>query len=209
VRRRVVGAALAALVVALAVAGCGRSARDGGGETATLPATTPVASELAASVTDAATSGAASADPAPVAVTDTGEGTATQPRLADLVSASIDQRAGTLTVRVELARPLDGGRLADDEQVAVGAYLLANPDDDDPYAARVLIDAGQRPRFLFGPWLGQGRPIDGTLDGTMLTLVVPGLTQGRFRYAQFFAEDPSGGETLPDDTAGLVAINAG
>ena len=40
------------------------------------------------------------------------------------------------------------------------------------------------------------------------TLVVPALEQGRFRYAQFFAEDPAGGETLPDDDAGVVAINA-
>ena len=56
----------------------------------------------------------------------------------------------------------------------------------------MLIDGGQAPRFLFGPWLGKGKPIEGTLDGTALTLTVPDLEQGRFRYAQFFAEDPGG-----------------
>ena len=103
---------------------------------------------------------------------------------------------------------LDVAALGADEQIAVGAYLLASPDDVDPFAARVLIDAGQEPRFLFGPWLGQGKPIEGSLDGTALTLTVPDLEQGRFRYAQFFAEDPGGVETLPDDDAGVVPINA-
>ena len=111
-------------------------------------------------------------------------------------------------MHVELARPLEGARLGPDDQVAVGAYLLASPDDVDPFAARVLIDGGGPPRFLFGPWLGTGQPIEGALEGTALTLTVPGLEQGRFRYAQFFAEDPVGAEVLPDDAAGLVAINA-
>jgi hypothetical protein len=203
VSRRVLRVALVALVAAAALTGCGRTARDGGGQTTTLPATTPVASEIAASVTDVAPDGTTPAgDPAETAIRDAGS-----PQ-ADLASASVEQRGGTLTVRVRLAHPLDPSGLGADEQVAVGAYLLANPDDVDPYAARMLLEAGAPPRFLFGPWLGTGRRIDGTLDGTELTLRVAGLDQGRFRYAQFFAEDPVGSETLPDDAAGLVAINA-
>lgn len=213
-RRRGVLALLA--VVALALAGCGRTARDGGGETVALPSTTPVASTLAASVADTApaptteapetTSGGATTEPAASVSDEEDPGSAE--RLADIVNASIEQQGGTLTVHVELARPLAAAALGPDEQIAVGAYLLASPEDVDPFAARVLIDAGQEPRYLFGPWLGKGQPIEGELDGTALTLTVPGLEQGRFRYAQFFAEDPGGVETLPDDAAGVVPINA-
>ena len=213
-RRAPVAIVVAAL--ALALAGCGRTARDGGGETVPLPTTTPVASTLAASVADSAPPSTAAAPET------TGDATTTEPaasvsddedpgsaeRLADIVNASIEQAGGTLTVHVELARPLDVAALGPDEQIAVGAYLLASPEDVDPFAARVLIDAGTEPRFLFGPWLGKGQPIEGTLDGTALTLTVPDLEQGRFRYAQFFAEDPGGVETLPDDAAGVVPINA-
>jgi hypothetical protein len=196
--------AVAALVAVL-LAGCGRSARDGS-KPAALPSTTPVASDLAASVADTATAVASSG-----AATTTTHATApegTSPRFADLRSATIEQRGGALTVRITLAHPLDASLLHGDEQIAVGAYLLASPDDADPYAARLLLDAGQPPRFLFGPWLGRGRRVDGSLEGAELTLRVSGLAQGRFRYAQFFAEDPSGGETLPDDETGMVAINA-
>jgi hypothetical protein len=213
---RRLGALAVAVLLAVALAGCGRTARDGGGETVPLPSTTPVASTLAASVADSAP---ASTAEAPGSTADTGsteagasvsddEDPGSAERLADIVSASIEQQGGTLTVHVELARPLDAAALGPDEQIAVGAYLLASPEDVDPFAARVLIDAGQEPRFLFGPWLGKGQPIEGELDGTALTLTVPGLEQGRFRYAQFFAEDPGGVETLPDDAAGVVPINA-
>jgi hypothetical protein len=209
--------ALAALaVLAVTLAGCGRTARDGGGETVPLPTTTPVASTIGASVADSApatsaeapepTTGAGAREPS-ANVTD-GQDTGSTDRLADIASASIEQQGGTLTVRVQLARPLDVDALGADEQIAVGAYLLASPEDVDPFAARVLIDAGTPPRFLFGPWLGKGQPIEGTLDGTELTLTVPDLEQGRFRYAQFFAEDPGGVEVLPDDAAGVVPINA-
>ena len=205
------------MALALALAGCGRTARDGGGETVPLPTTTPVASTLAASVADtvAASTAAAPGDDRrtrrrrrPPASVSGRRGPGSAVRLADIVNASIEQQGGTLTVHVELARPLDVAALGADEQIAVGAYLLASPDDVDPFAARVLIDAGTEPRFLFGPWLGKGQPIEGTLDGTALTLTVPGLEQGRFRYAQFFAEDPGGVEVLPDDAAGVVPINA-
>jgi hypothetical protein len=179
-------AVVAVLVLALVPAGCGRSARDGGGAPAPLPPTTPVGPALVATVGDGPSEG----------------------RLADIVAARVEQREGTLSVRVQLARPLDGIALQGEEQVAVGAYLLAGPDDLAPHAAFVVLDPGRPPRFLYGPWLTPGRPIDGSLDGTELTLAVDGVEQGRFRYAQLFAEDPSGIEVLPDDRAGLVAINA-
>jgi len=208
-------AAMVALLLLLtAAAGCGRTARDAGGETVALPETTPVASTIAATVSDPASPPSTPADE-PDGETGAGQGGVTdtgaesgRARLADIVSASIEQQGGTLTVHVELARPLDGARLGPDDQVAVGAYLLASADDVEPFAARVLLDGGGPPRFLFGPWLGTGTQIDGTLDGTALTLTVPGLAQGRFRYAQFFAEDPAGSEVLPDDAAGVVPINA-
>ncbi len=208
--------AVVLVVAALALAGCGRTARDGGGETVPLPTTTPVASTIGASVADSAPASAAEtpepatgAEPTePSASVSDEEDTGSADRLADIASASIEQEGGTLTVHVKLARPLDVDALGADEQIAVGAYLLASPEDVDPFAARVLIDAGTPPRFLFGPWLGKGQPIEGTLDGTELTLTVPALEQGRFRYAQFFAEDPGGVEVLPDDAAGVVPINA-
>ena len=54
-------AAVRLAVLALALAGCGRTARDGGGETVALPTTTPVASTLAASVADTAPASTAEA----------------------------------------------------------------------------------------------------------------------------------------------------
>ena len=127
--------AVVLVVAALALAGCGRTARDGGGETVPLPTTTPVASTIGASVADSAPASAAEtpepatgAEPTePSASVSDEEDTGSADRLADIASASIEQEGGTLTVHVKLARPLDVDALGADEQIAVGAYLLASP----------------------------------------------------------------------------------
>lgn len=126
----------------------------------------------------------------------------------DLVAGDLAEAGGALRVRIRLATPPTIGRRAVSGLV-VGAYLLRRSDDTAPDAARVVLGAGG-PAFRFGPWQGRSRPVEGRIDGTLVTITVASVPSGRYRYVQFYAESAGATDVLPDaaaDDAGVLPID--
>jgi hypothetical protein len=182
----------AVAVIALLAAGCGGQPKGGGGGS-----TDTVFPTLS---TDAAGRPlqASASDP----VGDAGDPS------VDITHASAELAAGTLTATIQLARSPLLEKVAGDNQVEVGAYLLRNQNDATPDAARLVISPHKKPRYLFGPWMGKASPIEGSVNGATVTLTVPHAAT--YRYVTFYGESATGDDVVPDDTpntSGVLPLN--
>ncbi len=175
------------VLLAGALGGCGGS---GGTKTSPalvpFPSVAPAGARIAAVATDAVAPGVA---PTP-----------------DLAAGSIVNASGRLTVVLTLVSPLDTRPLPVGQGLVVGAYLLRSATDTAPYAARLALDRGHAPAFLWGPWLGRGTPAAGRIDGRRIEIRVDQVPVARFRYVQFFAEGPSSDDLIPDAAGGTAGV---
>lgn len=164
---------VALLLVALAAAGCGAETTSKPLPPA-LPAPAPVTPSMSA----------AGADP---------QGDSTDPA-ADIVRADLSQDQGELIVRITVASP----PLESKGRVDIGAYLLANENDDNPAALKASVGGTAPPTFTLGPWLEDGTPVTGSVSGTTVEIRGGKVEQGKWRFVQFYAESDAGDDVLPD-----------